>query len=158
MFSAEGAAPPNSSPKRGLTCTHSPSPPDPRWSRRFACVSPPPGSVVCSASPLLSGKGGAGGCDRGLRGPTPPSRQLAPHEVGHAGSPRFPSPGTKCGTLQAASPKASSPHPQNGAARQRCRLPAPPRSPGRGTAALGQAGKETRCKEKKIKYKIYKKL
>lgn len=51
LFPPEGAAPPNSSPKRGLTCMHSPSPPDPRWSRRIACVSPPPTSVVCSASP-----------------------------------------------------------------------------------------------------------
>lgn len=52
LFPPEEAAPSNSSPKRGLTCMHSPSPPDPRWSRLIACLSPPPARVVCSPPPL----------------------------------------------------------------------------------------------------------
>lgn len=76
-FPPEGAAPPNSSPKRGLTRMHSPSPPDPRWSRRIACVSPPPSSVAYSAIPPFPSRKGCGGLRQRPGWRTPPLARSA---------------------------------------------------------------------------------
>lgn len=129
LLPPEGAAPPNSSPKRGLTSMHSPSPPDPRWSRRIACVSPPPASVVCFHHHHHHPP-----CWKRVRGAATEawlanaaSRPPVLHEVGHGGSWRFSFffPVTKCGTLYAASLMASSSHLRQGAEKKGCRSPPP---------------------------------
>lgn len=59
LFPPEGAAPPNSSPKRGLTRLYSPSPPDPSWAHgsRAGPLPQPTRAVLSPPCPPLSWKG-----------------------------------------------------------------------------------------------------
>lgn len=151
LFPPEGAAPPNSSPKRGLTCMHSPSPPDPRWSRRIACVSPPPTSVVCSASPPPPPPRPRRGC-RGLRQRPAGEHRLSPARSAGSGSrwmakihfSRYKMGEAVRSLSQGLLLCTPPPHPVT-----RCRLPLPPPPPAKPGAMhiiLHQASNQARCK------------